>query len=78
MIQVQRDDFENEDQLMDAYRQRSNSLLQHSQRLPLPPLDEQNLSTVFIPEAIVNPAYAHEEEYFSNGMYIHMKRGQGL
>lgn len=69
VIQLQREDLENEDQLIDAYHQQSSCLRRQSQRQPLSAIGEHNLATVYTSEAIVNPAYTHDDEYVINGMY---------
>ncbi|XP_023308677.2 uncharacterized protein LOC111690431 [Lucilia cuprina] len=66
IIQLQRNDLDNEDQLIDAYHQRSSSLRRHSQRLPLSAIGERNIETTYSTEAVVNPAYIHDDEYIIN------------
>ncbi|XP_019893730.1 uncharacterized protein LOC101900276 isoform X1 [Musca domestica] len=66
VIQLQRDDLEQEDQLMESYHQRSNSLRRHSQRIPLSAVDERNIVTTYPTDAIINPAYTHDEDYVIN------------
>ncbi|XP_037813593.1 uncharacterized protein LOC119604807 [Lucilia sericata] len=66
VIQLQRDDLDNEDQSIDAYQQRSSSLRRQSQRIPLSAIGERNIETTYPTEAVVNPAYIHDEEYIIN------------
>ncbi|XP_013111732.1 uncharacterized protein LOC106090179 isoform X1 [Stomoxys calcitrans] len=66
VIQLPRDELEQEDQLMESYHQRSNSLRRHSQRMPLSAVDERTISTTYPTDAIVNPAYTHDEDYVIN------------
>lgn len=62
--------MENEEQFLDSYHQQSNSLRRHSnrsQRSTLP--DERIIETTYPTDAVVNPAYMHDEEYIINGNY---------
>ncbi|KAM7345914.1 uncharacterized protein ACRADG_011986 isoform 1-T2 [Cochliomyia hominivorax] len=65
IIQLQQNDLENENQL-NTYHQRSNSLRLHSQRQPLAAIGEHNIDSIYQNEAIANPAYTHDEEYIIN------------
>lgn len=56
---------------MDSYHQQSSSLRRHSHRQPLAVIGERNIESTYHAEAIVNPAYTHDEEYIINGTYIH-------
>lgn len=66
--------MEHEDQLMESYHQRSNSLRRHSQRLPLSAVDGRNIDVTYPTDAIINPAYTHDEDYVINGMYYSLKK----
>lgn len=66
--------MEHEDQLMESYHQRSNSLRRHSQRLPLSAVDGRNIDVTYPTDAIINPAYTHDEDYVINGMYYFLKK----
>ncbi|XP_039955131.1 uncharacterized protein LOC126756124 isoform X1 [Bactrocera neohumeralis] len=67
IIELPPDEMDNEEQFLDSYHQQSNSLRRHSnrsQRSALP--DERTIETTYPTDAVVNPAYMHDEEYIIN------------
>ncbi|XP_011202191.1 uncharacterized protein LOC105225436 isoform X2 [Bactrocera dorsalis] len=67
IIELPPDEMDNEEQYLDSYHQQSNSLRRHSnrsQRSALP--DERTIETTYPTDAVVNPAYMHDEEYIIN------------
>ncbi|XP_012157825.1 uncharacterized protein LOC101461441 isoform X1 [Ceratitis capitata] len=67
IIQLPPEEMENEEQFLDTYHQRSNSLRRYSNRSHRSTLpDERTIETTYPTDAIVNPAYMHDEEYIIN------------
>ncbi|XP_067631365.1 uncharacterized protein [Eurosta solidaginis] len=67
IIHLPPEEMDNEDQFIDSYHERSNSLRRHSNRSlhsALP--EERTIETTYPTDAVVNPAYLHDEDYIIN------------
>ncbi|XP_054740661.1 uncharacterized protein LOC129246124 [Anastrepha obliqua] len=67
IIQLPPEEMDNEDQFIDSYHQRSSSLRRHSNRSQHSAMhEERTVETTYPTDAVVNPAYMHDEEYIIN------------
>uniref|UniRef100_A0A1B0BC21 Uncharacterized protein n=1 Tax=Glossina palpalis gambiensis TaxID=67801 RepID=A0A1B0BC21_9MUSC len=67
IIQLPHGELEREDRLIEPTQCESTSSRRHSQRLHLTAADEHSIVRTYPTDAIINPAYTHDEEYVING-----------
>uniref|UniRef100_A0A1A9V9Y6 Uncharacterized protein n=1 Tax=Glossina austeni TaxID=7395 RepID=A0A1A9V9Y6_GLOAU len=67
IIQLPHGELEREDRLIEPTQCESTSSRWHSQRLHLTAADERSIVRTYPTDAIINPAYTHDEEYVING-----------
>lgn len=65
VIQLQSEDIEQEEQYMDSFHRQSDNLQRYSHRSTL---EERTIERTYPTDAVINPAYMHDEDYVINGM----------
>lgn len=67
VIQLQSEDIEQEEQYMDSFHRQSDNLQRYSHRSTL---EERTIERTYPTDAVINPAYMHDEDYVINGMSV--------
>ncbi|KAH8410963.1 hypothetical protein KR222_003704 [Zaprionus bogoriensis] len=63
VIQLQDEDIEQEEHYMDSFHRQSDSLQRYSHRSTL---EERTIERTYPTDAVINPAYMHDEDYVIN------------
>ncbi|ALC41411.1 CG13437 [Drosophila busckii] len=63
VIQLQSEDIEQEDHYLDNFHRQSNNLQRYSHRSTL---EERTIERTYPTDAVINPAYSHDEDYIIN------------
>jgi len=69
VIQLQHDDVEREDHYMNHFHQNTENLQRYSHRSQRSTLEERTIERTYPTDAVINPAYMHDEDYVINGEY---------
>lgn len=67
VIQLQHDDVEREDHYLDSFHQNTENLQRYSHRSQRSTLEERTVERTYPTDAVINPAYMHDEDYVING-----------
>ncbi|XP_039479980.1 uncharacterized protein LOC120444418 isoform X2 [Drosophila santomea] len=66
VIQLQHDDVEREDHYMNNFHQNTENLQRYSHRSQRSTLEERTIERTYPTDAVINPAYMHDEDYVIN------------
>jgi len=67
VIQLQQDDVEREDHYMNNFHRNTENLQRYSHRSQRSTLEERTIERTYPTDAVINPAYMHDEDYVING-----------
>ncbi|EDW02438.1 uncharacterized protein LOC6560543 [Drosophila grimshawi] len=63
VIQLQNEDIEQEDHYMNSFHRQTDNLQRYSHRSTL---EERTIERTYPTDAVINPAYTHDEDYVIN------------
>ncbi|KAH8365312.1 uncharacterized protein LOC108109150 isoform X1 [Drosophila eugracilis] len=66
VIQLQHDDVEREDHYMNNFHRNTENLQRYSHRSQRSTLEERTIERTYPTDAVINPAYMHDEDYVIN------------
>ncbi|XP_017051136.2 uncharacterized protein LOC108094844 [Drosophila ficusphila] len=66
VIQLQHDDVEREDHYLDNFHRNTENLQRYSHRSQRSTLEERTIERTYPTDAVINPAYMHDEDYVIN------------